>query len=144
MRFWDSSALVPLFVRQPSSDLAANLLSQDGEAALWWGTPVEVESAFVRLLRERVLDEAGAEAARTLFADLRESALEVEPSREIRAYAVRLLSAHPLRAADALQLAAGRVWSDAGAGGAGFVSFDARLRTAAEAEGFTVLPRDLP
>lgn len=144
MRFWDSSALVPLFVEQPSSDVAKAVFAEDAEAVLWWGSPVEVESAFARLRRDEVLDEAGIEMARSLFSDLRDGALEVEPSGEIRQQAIRLLANHTLRAADALQLAASLTWSERGTSGAAFVSFDERLRAAAQTEGFTVLPRDLP
>jgi len=144
VRFWDSSALVPLLVSQPSSDLAGRLLSEDADTVLWWATQVELESAFARLRREAVLDEAEIGVARALFADLYESALEIEPSQQIRRRAIELLADHPLRAADALQLAASLSWVEQRPAGEGFVSFDDRLRGAARSEGFTVLPRDLP
>ncbi|MGH9465863.1 MAG: PIN domain-containing protein [Terriglobales bacterium] len=62
---------------------------------------------------------------------------EVEPSEDVRAEAVRLLRAHPLGAADALQLAAActaatRVTH------LEFISFDERLAEAARQEGFRV------
>jgi len=50
------------------------------------------------------------------------------------------VAAHPVRAGDALQLAAALAWSDEPPQGSGFVCLDDRLRTAAQAEGFAVLP----
>jgi predicted nucleic acid-binding protein len=58
-----------------------------------------------------------------------------EPSQEVRDQARRVLRVHPLRAADALQLAAALVWK-----GRHFVCFDQRLREAAQREGFRLFP----
>lgn len=60
---------------------------------------------------------------------------------EVRNQAIRLLGLHPLRAADALQLAAALVWADRRPRGHPFVCLDAGLREAAHAEGFSVLPK---
>ena len=54
--------------------------------------------------------------------------------------AMRLLTAHPLRPGDALQLAAALSWCGEKPAGAGFVCLDQRLREAAQREGFEVLP----
>lgn len=78
-----------------------------------------------------------------LLKAFRVGATEVRPSDEVRARAMRLLSIHPLRAADALQLAAALVWCRERTAGAGFVCLDGRLREAAGREGFEVLPRSL-
>lgn len=64
----------------------------------------------------------------------------VAPSGTLRDRASYLVAVHPLSAADALQLAAALVSSEATPQGEGFVTLDDRLRTAARAEGFTVLP----
>ena len=48
---------------------------------------------------------------------------------------------HPLRAADALQLAAALLWTEGAAMGSQFVCLDQNLREAAVREGFTVLPK---
>ena len=47
---------------------------------------------------------------------------------------------HPLKAADALQLAAAYRWAAESPQGYAFVSLDRTLRGAAKAEGFTVVP----
>jgi predicted nucleic acid-binding protein len=65
---------------------------------------------------------------------------EVEPSQEVREQARRALRLHPLRAADALQLAAALVWIQGQPGGQHFVCLDRRLREAAQREGFLIFP----
>jgi hypothetical protein len=35
MRFWDSSAVVPLLLEQPRSDQARALLEEDVEVVIW-------------------------------------------------------------------------------------------------------------
>ena len=135
MRFWDTSAIVPLLIRQESSTRALELLADDPEMVVWWGTLVECWSALARLRREKfITPSAEAEAARQL--DLLSGAwYEVAASREVRRNAQRLLRMHALRAADALQLAAALVWSGHPAGGE-LVSFDGSMTTAAHLEGF--------
>jgi hypothetical protein len=64
----------------------------------------------------------------------------VAPSTLLRDGASRLVAVHPLTAADALQLAGALVSSEVTPRGDGFVTLDDRLRTAARAEGFVVLP----
>ena len=41
MRFWDSSALLPLVSEETFSDVVAGLLRSDDEIVVWWGTWVE-------------------------------------------------------------------------------------------------------
>jgi len=60
-----------------------------------------------------------------------DAANAVEPGNEICTRALRLLAVHPLRAADALQLAAALVWFRDHPAGLDFVCLDERLRTAA-------------
>ena len=66
----------------------------------------------------------------------------VAPTDELRHRAGRLLAVHPLRAADALQLAAALEWCEQQPQGEGFATLDARLAQAAAAEGFTVHPTE--
>ncbi len=69
------------------------------------------------------------------LADVVAAADHVQPVDQVRDQATEYLKQHPLRAADALQLAAALV-----AHQPTFVTLDERLRKAAEAEGFIVLP----
>jgi hypothetical protein len=71
---------------------------------------------------------------------LMEGADVVEPTLALRDRAGRLLATHPLRAGDALQLAAALVWCREAPHETPFVCLDARLRDAARAEGFAILP----
>jgi len=52
MRFWDSSALVPLLVTQPLSSKTDKWVAEDGELAVWTLTPIELASAVLRLVRD--------------------------------------------------------------------------------------------
>lgn len=140
MRFWDSSALLPLLVQEPASSRIEALLQRDPEVVFWWATPVECASALARLHREGVLTQSGLQKARNIFDMLREHCLEVQPLEEVRARAERLLAVHRLRAADSLQLAAALVWCRERPRGVNFVSLDDRLRGAAALEGLFVMP----
>ena len=71
---------------------------------------------------------------------LAEGWTEVQPGRQIRDLAARVLLLHQLHAGEALQLAAGLLWADGRAPGHHFVCLDKRLREAAQREGFEVLP----
>lgn len=144
MRFWDTSALVPLAIREPSSDEVLRLADEDRDVIVWWSTAVEIEAALRRALRAgRIGDSEYRFAARTMES-LGTHSTEIAPVEEVRRLANRLLRVHDLRAADALQLAAAFVWCEGRPAGEGFVSLDRRLREAAELEGFAVLPTEAP
>jgi len=85
------------------------------------------------------IDDAGYASIASKIGPLALDAEEVQPSEEVRQTALRLVRMHNLRAADALQLAAALVWARHVPTGLDFVCMDARLRTAAEKEGFSVL-----
>lgn len=135
MRFWDSSAVVPLILDQPLSTRARELLRDGAGMAVWWGTPLECASAVARLRRDGLLDADGEVAALRLLERLRLSWHEVLPGDRLRAQALRVLRIHTLRAGDALQLAAALEWAGAPAP-RGLVTFDEHLAAAAEREGF--------
>ena len=66
MRFWDSSALVPLLVEEEVTKELLRLYSTD-EIVAWWGTDVECTSAVARLERSGQLGVADTtEALRRL------------------------------------------------------------------------------
>jgi uncharacterized protein len=64
----------------------------------------------------------------------------VVPGAAVRDTAMRLLMVHPLRLADALQLAAALAWADGRPVGRELVTLDERLAAAARLEGFAVRP----
>lgn len=140
MKFWDTSALVALCVRESRTNLVRTVAEEDGAIVVWWVTLVECHSAFARLRREDVLTRVQESQVRHVLTDLAARWTEVQPSDQIRETATRVLLLHPLRAADALQLAAGLMWASGRTAGHHFVSLDERLREAAQREGFAVLP----
>jgi len=141
MRFWDSSALIPLVVDERHSAALETLIDDDPDMVVWWTRGVECTSAVHRLRREGTLAaEAAAEIVGRLSAGLA-AANEVQPTDTLRATAQRLLAVHPLRAADALQLAAALTWARHAPHGRELVSLDVRLREAALLEGIRVLPQ---
>ena len=142
MRFWDSSALVPLFAAEPGTRAVQALYTRDPEVVVWWGTLVECASAVARLERDGALVPADAAKSFARLDALAPSWMQIDPSDEIREAARRFLRVHPLRAADALQLAAALVAAERRPPTLAFVTLDDRLREAAAKEGF--LLEDLP
>lgn len=146
MIFCDSSAILPLLVDEPeSARILATLDDPDG-LVVWWGTPVECTSALARLRREGGLSGDEEADARALLDVLRYSWDEVLPTDPVRAEAEAALRRHPLRSADALQLAAALTWAEGRPRGPvhRFATLDGRLASAARAEGFQVVPSRLP
>ncbi|MCJ7709424.1 MAG: type II toxin-antitoxin system VapC family toxin [Chloroflexi bacterium] len=139
MRFWDSSAIVPLLVNQASTAAVIGEAERDPEFVVWWGTVVECVSACTRLEREGRVTAAELGAAIDNLPALAASWQEVQPAARLRRTAERLLRVHPLRAADALQLAAAIAAADGDPRSLPFVSLDDRLARAAEREGFLVV-----
>ncbi len=140
MRFWDSSALIPLCVEELQSEPIRSLMREDAEQAVWWAASVECSSSFARIRREGGITPESEQLLRLTLARLAEYWTEIAPSEEVRTTARRLLLRHPLRAADSLQLAAALVWSGNQPEELGFVCLDNRLREAARAEGFVLHP----
>lgn len=143
MRFWDASALIPLCLQEPQSGQLKKLAREDEAIVAWWGSPIECLSALARLKREGALTASDDEQARTVLRSLSGSWIEVEPTIPVREQAGRVLRLHPLRAADALQLAAALVWCQGEPVQYSFVCLDQRLREAARREGFHIFPRKL-
>lgn len=141
MRFWDSSAVLPLLVPERRSDELGALLRDDPATAVWWATPVECGSALARLEREGRLTEAGWRAASERLLEAGRGWTEVPPIERVRDQAIRLLRLHALRAAGSLQLAAAIVLSDFEPRTLPFVTLDQTLAAVAGREGFEVLGR---
>jgi len=122
---------------------AATVFSQTAlrtkSLTVWWGTPVEMVAACCRLHRDGKITQQEFQAAIRRLEELREGWAEVSPAERVRELAQGLVESHPLRAADAMQLAAALVWSAASPRGRPFVSLDQRLAATAADEGFEVL-----
>lgn len=139
MRYWDSSALLPLLVQEKESGRLAALLEEDSAIVTWWATRVECVSALARLEREGSMTTADVTVALGRLRAAAQQWSEVPPTPALREHANRLLRTHPLRAGDALQLAAAIVASDAQPAALEFITLDARQRASAEREGFRIV-----
>ena len=133
--FWDTSALVPLCVRQSTTANAIALYKTHG-AVVWWTTPVEIASALARLVRMKRINATDCAKARKLADVLSDSWSVIQPTDVVRAKALRLVDQHDLRAADSLQLAASLEWCEDVPKGRLFLTADERLREAALQVGF--------
>lgn len=138
MRFWDTSAVVPLIVEEECSSQASRWLAEDPEVVLWILTPVELTSALCRLVRDGGISEVEAERAEKRVDELYGTCHRVVQVDTVILQARRLLRLHPLRAADALQLAAALQWADGRPMGRRLHTFDVQLARAAVREGFAV------
>ncbi|HUR17430.1 MAG TPA: type II toxin-antitoxin system VapC family toxin [Acidimicrobiales bacterium] len=139
MKFWDSSAVVPLIVEEPATKVIDGIFRADPVILVWWATDTECVSALCRLERERALTTTQASSALARLQQLRHGWHEVQAVEAVRRTAHRLLRTHALRAGGSLQLAAALVASEGDASTLEMVTLDDRLREAAEREGLVIV-----
>ena len=140
MKFWDSSAIIPLCFKEPSSEAVTHVINADPDIIVWWATRVECISALARRIREGAIGTNTEVHVKGILSALSEEWSEVQPSEAVRQRAERLLMLHSLRAADAFQLASALIWAQESPAGLDIVCLHQNLRQAAYREGFTVLP----
>jgi uncharacterized protein len=136
VNYWDASALVAMLARSPAAAGYRAIASQS-RVVTWWGSFVECACAIARRAREGSAPSQTAESYRLLDL-LAEDWREIQPSERLRRTAIRIAKNHPLRAADALHLAAALLASGFEPHSVRFLTEDARLKQAAEGEGFIV------
>lgn len=139
MRFWDTSAIVPLFIAEQGSARAKTWYREDPEIIIWTLTRVELLSAVARRRREKPSSARRLAAVRRDLIRAWERWSEVTAIEIVRLHAERLVERHPLRAADALQIGAAILAAEDDPTGLEFVTFDENLADAAGREGFRVL-----
>ncbi|PYO50887.1 MAG: PIN domain-containing protein [Candidatus Rokuibacteriota bacterium] len=139
VRFWDSSAVVPLVLAEVATNRVRGWLREDPGVVVWTFTRVEVLSALAR--RRRTDPSVGRQlsTARREFLDAWPRWFEVTTVDAVKRLAERLVETHPLRAADALQIGAALVAADSEPDALEFVTLDARQAEAAEREGLRVV-----
>ncbi len=140
MSFWDSSALLPLIIREPSSKKMLDLKEDTDFILTWTLTPVEIISTLCRLQRMDQIDMVGFEKALKSWKNLEEGIYLIKDIEAVKRRANRLLRIHPLKAADALQLASALIACSDVTSQHFFISLDKQLNQAAAKEGFNVLP----
>ena len=139
MRFWDTSALVPLLVAEPASEAVAQLYRSDPKIVVAWTATIECASAFIRKHRERRISDEQIAALLGRLHDARRAWNIAEASDEVRSKAERMVTRHGLRAADAIQLASA-IETGSASDPVDLVCLDRRLASAAVAEGLRVVP----
>jgi uncharacterized protein len=137
--FWDSSALLPLCLRQEETLLSVRYARQFPRMIVWWSTIVECHSGVARVSRRGELSQDKRNAAVHRLSALQSSWYEILPSESIRSVASDLLVSFALGAADSLQLAAALKWCNDKPRDHSFVCFDRRLCDAANRVGFSLL-----
>jgi uncharacterized protein len=138
VKFWDASALVPLLVIEATSRRLQSLVAKDSVMSVWWDSPVECVSALARREREGSLDIRVMTLALERLRLFAAAWHEIDPSDQIRETAARFLRVHPLRAADALQLAAAFAVAERMPSSLEIVTLDDCLAAVARKEGFAV------
>ena len=112
----------------------------DSQMLVWTLTSTEVLSALHRRVREGRLKPQELTLSLRRIQILKQNRNEIHALEVVRQRAERLLKIHPLRAADPLQLGAAFVAAQERPQNFSFVSFDYNLATAADKEGFAMLP----
>lgn len=134
--FLDASALVKRYFREAESDVVERLL-RIAPVAVSRLSEIEVVSALARRQREQILSLQQRDAGITRFLDDLSTWIVVELSPQVVTTARGLLLRHSLRAADATQLACCLVFQGRVQQPVGFVSYDEKLKRAAESEGLS-------
>jgi predicted nucleic acid-binding protein len=106
LRFWDTSSLIPLIVREKTSDLTDRILREDLGIVVWWETEAECVGALAKKFRDQRFTDEEVDEALERLAILIDNWAEMQPTNEARVRAERLLFLHDLKTADAMQLAA--------------------------------------
>lgn len=122
------------------TDAMKGIALGDSDFAVWWATGTECVSALSLRLRTRDIRQTTHDTGMARLAAARSRWTVFPPTERMRIEAERLLLIHPLRAADAFQLAAALSAADGDQKSLEFVSLDFRLAQAARGEGFIVRP----
>ena len=142
MQFWDSSALLPLVVRQaPFSDSCRRAFRREAPRAVAFLARVECRSAIERVARAGALNAAARRRSLAKVDKLIAAFDIVAFSSEVETRALALLGRHPLRSLDALQLGCAQGLSSQGEPDTlpDLVCCDRRFAEAAAAEGFALV-----
>ena len=140
MKYWDTSAIVPLLVAESSSAILRMIVREDDQIATWSWTRTEVVAAIERRAREGIHSR---HQRLDILIDLDSFAVtwdEITDTLVIRTRAHSVLSRHALKAADAGHLGSALLVQDQLNEPLDFVCLDHRLSSAAQLEGLRVVP----
>ncbi|MDE0136724.1 MAG: type II toxin-antitoxin system VapC family toxin [Acidimicrobiaceae bacterium] len=139
MRYWDTSAIVPLFVAESATDMTRSWLRDDDIIVTWAWSRVEIASAIERRAREGELSRDQRRSVMSRLEEFSATWHEVVEMLAVRSRSMSLLARHPLRAADAAQLGAALHVREQLGTPLQFVCLDRRLADAAEREGLSIV-----
>lgn len=137
--YWDSSAIIPLCVRQDATKEARRVGRLFSKRIVWCGTNVEIHSSLSRLKRSGEIESKGYDIAIRQWQKFHSPAQEVRAIDALISIAVEMPDKYGLRSLDSLQLAAALVWCKERPRRRPFVCADTRLGEAANDAGFSVL-----
>ena len=135
MRFWDTSALVPLVTKEDTTSRMQQVVASDGNVAVSFITPVELTSTIWRRGR-RWIDEPSFRRSLFKIAEIESNWTMIDDLEPITRTARQLITKYVLRSGDAIQLASALHLAGDHPEDLPFVSLDHDLTEAARAEGF--------
>jgi predicted nucleic acid-binding protein len=139
VKFWDTSALVPLLVDEETTTEVRQLFVRDPDVVIWLLTSVELLSAIGRLGRRAAGIDDLVPALRSEAVELVSRCVVVSEVDGVRRRAERLVGVHPIAAADAMQIGAALVACEDRPERLEIVTLDAQLARCAQLEGFRVI-----
>ena len=142
--YFDSSALVKRYVAERGSEEVAQLIQSSEMVGTVLLSRAEVVAALAKATRVGALSEDAATEARDRFESEWRDWVRLAVPEALAARAGDLAWSHALRGYDALHLSAARTWADLMDEPVTFATFDRSLWTAADREGLTAWPEDLP
>ncbi len=139
MKFWDTSALLPVFLDEASTPACRQHMADDPGVIVWEGTCVELLSVLARWQRHsRDMDDLWPGLRAEMIRQWR-TWLRVADWQRVSPHAQRIVTMHPLKAGDAMQLAAAIAAADGQPDQLPVVTRDHTLAKAAQLEGFPVI-----
>lgn len=139
MNYWDTSALLKLFVNEPGSPEARAVLTRDPEVATALLTYVEAFSAFTRRGEDGSLTHADLARVRRRFGTEWIAYLRVPLTDELIRRSRAVVERHGIRTLDAVHLASLLELGERLGERIPLVAADGRLLRAAAAEGVRVI-----
>lgn len=106
----DSSALAKRYIREKGTEQVKSILQDTSQLALCIITVPEIGSALNRRLREEFLTEEKYQQIKKQFSNDVHDATILQLSSGVIQRSLLLLEQHPLRAMDALHIAAALAW----------------------------------
>lgn len=141
--YFDASALVKRYVREPRSGETIDLSTRAEVVATSLVSRAEVAAAFARAVRSSILSDDEARKAQRRFAADWPDVARLPVTEALVARAEALAWAHALRGYDAVQLASALMWQESVGTDVVVATFDTQLWKAAREEGLNAWPTDL-